>query len=142
MKIIKGFQNMGTEVKLLSKQLVSISALCAISSISPPPISCAENKIYRVDYPCACGKCVPFQLHFVMVGFVPQPNQHFILPTLQAYTSAPHGFGKYSFPFRKLIHSVFPKPFSNANPTVYIYFCDELAPIGLIPYGRAEKRNV
>ena len=63
-----------------------------------------------------------------MVGFVPQPSQHFILSTLQAYTSAPHGFGKYSFPFRKLIHSVFPKPFSNAFPAVHIYFCDELAP--------------
>ena len=60
---------------------------------------------------------------------------HFISPSLQAYTSAPHCLGKYSFPFRKLIHSVFPKPFSNANPAVYIYFCDEFTPIRLSPFG-------
>ena len=48
MKITKGFQNMGTDVKLLFKQLVSYSALRAISSISPPPISCAENKICQL----------------------------------------------------------------------------------------------
>jgi hypothetical protein len=39
---------MGTDVKLLFKQLVSYSALRAISSISPPPISCAENKICQL----------------------------------------------------------------------------------------------
>ena len=121
MKIIKGFQNMGTEVKLLFKQLDSLSALCAISSISPPPISCAVNKICRVDYPCACGKCIPFRRHFVPVGFVPQPNQHYILPTLQAYTSAPHSLGKYSFHFASYIHSVFPKLFSN-DYQWYIFF--------------------
>ena len=105
-----------------------------------PPISSAEINIFRVLWQCACGTCVPFQLHFVPgSAVVPPLTLHFILPTLQAYTSAPHGLGKYSFPFRKLIHSVFPKPFSNAFPAVYIYFCDELAPIRLIPYGRAES---
>jgi hypothetical protein len=85
--------------------------------------------IFRVDYPCACGIYFPFQLHFVPgSAVVPPLTLHFISPSLQAYTSAPHGFGKYSFPFRKLIHSVFPKPFSSPFPAVYIYFCDELAP--------------
>ena len=130
MKIIKGFQNMGTVVKLLSKQLVSNSALCAISSISPPPISCAVNKICRVDYPCACGKCVPFQLHFVLVGFVPQPNQHFILPTLQAYTSAPHSLGEILISIPQATFIPFsPKLFSNANPMVYFISCGVFAPI-------------
>ena len=102
-----------------------------------------KTNIYRVDCPCACGICVPFRLHFVPVGFVPQPNQHFILPTLQAYTSAPHGLGKYSFPFRKLIHSVFSKPFSNAFPAVYIYFCDEFTPIKIKPLsGERKKYNI
>jgi len=50
------------------------------------------------------------------------------LPAFQAYTSAPLGFGKYSFPFRKLIHSVFTKPFFNAFPAVYIFFCVVFAP--------------
>ena len=128
---------MGTEVKLLSAACYLLSTTCNILNHSPPPISCAENKICRVDCTCACGKCVPFRRHFVPVGFVPQPNQHFILPTLQAYTSSPHGFGKYSFPFRKLIHSVFPKPFSNASSAVYIFFCGELAPKNQSPKGRA-----
>jgi hypothetical protein len=94
------------------------------------PLVVQKINIYRVDYPCACSICVPFRLHSVL-GFLFVPHRetrHFILPTLQAFTSAPHSFGKYSFPFRKLIHSVFPKPFSNAFPAVYIYFCDELAP--------------
>jgi len=45
------------------------------------------------------------------LGFVPQPNLHFILPALQAYTSAPHGFGSFLFPFRRL-HSFsrYPSP--------------------------------
>ena len=100
---------MGTEVKLLSAACYLLSTTCNILNHSPPPISCAENKICRVVYHCACGKCVPFRLHSVLVGFVPQPNQHFILPTLQAYTSAPHGLGKYSFPFRKLHSFRFPQ---------------------------------
>ena len=130
MKIIKGFQNMGTVVKLLSKQLVSISALCAISSISPPPISCAVNKICRVDYPCACGKCVPFRRHFVPVGFVPQPNQHYILPTLQAYTSAPHSLGEILISIPQATFIPFsPKLFSNAIPMVYFISCGVFAPI-------------
>jgi hypothetical protein len=130
MKIIKGFQNMGTVVKLLFKQLVSFSALCAISSISPPPISCAENKICRVDFPCACGKCVPFRRHFVPVGFVPQPNQHFILPALQAYTSAPHSLGEILISIPQATFIPFsPKLFSNANPMVYFIFCGVFAPI-------------
>jgi hypothetical protein len=81
------------------------------------------------------------QAHYIPgTTFVPHFEPlHFIPLSFYAFTSAPHSFGKYSFPFRKLIHSVFPKPFSYANPMVYIYFCDELAPKGLIPYGRAEK---
>ena len=105
----KRFSKYGVSSQAPFSSLFLLSTSCNILNYSPPPISCAENKICRVDYPCACGKCVPFQLHFVLVGFVPQPNQHFILPTLQAYTSAPHGFGKYSFPFRKLHSFRFPQ---------------------------------
>ena len=129
MKIIKGFQNMGTEVKLLSKQLVSISALCAISSISPPPISCAVNKICRVDYSCACGKCVPFRRHsFRSVSYLNRTNTSFCLHckhTPQHRTAS----GNTHFHFASSIHSVFPKPFSNANPMVYFISCGVFAPI-------------
>jgi hypothetical protein len=110
---------------------------------TPPPISRAEKNIFRVLWPCACGICIPFQLHFVPgSAVVPPLTLHFILPAFQAYTSAPHGFGKYSFPFRKLMHSVFPKPFSNALPTVYIFFCVEFAPINLKKvYDNGKKLN-
>ena len=51
---------------------------------------------------------------FIPVGFVPQPNQHFILPTLQAYTSSPLSFGSF-LPFHSAssIHTVshYPTPF-------------------------------
>ena len=112
---------MGTEVKLLSAACYLLSTTCNILNHSPPPISCAENKKCRVDCTCACGKCVPLQLHFVPVGFVPQPNRHFILPTFHTYTSAPHSLGKYSFHFASYIHSVFPKLFSNPYQW-YIFF--------------------
>lgn len=115
----KRFSKYGDRSQAPFSSLFLLSTSCNILNDSPPPISCAENKICRVDCTCACGKCVPFQLHYVMVGFVPQPNQHFILPTLQAYTSAPHGFGKYSFPFRKLHSFRFPQALFNANPMVY-----------------------
>ena len=130
MKIIKGFQNMGTEVKLLSKQLASISALCAISSISPPPISCAVHKICRVDYSCACGKCVPFRRHsFRSVSYL-NPNQHYILPALQAYTSTSHSLGEILISIPQATFIPFsPKLFSNANPMVYFISCGVFAPI-------------
>ena len=100
------------------------------TTISPPPISCAQIKICRVDYPCACGKCVPFRLHYVMVSFVPQPNQHFILPTLQAYTSAPHSLGVILISIPQATFIPFsPKLFSNANPLVYFISCGVFAPI-------------
>ena len=110
---------MGTEVKLLSKQLASISALCAISSISPPPISCAVHKICRVDYSCACGKCVPFRRHsFRSVSYLNRTNTSFCLHykhTPQLRTAS----GNTHFHFASSIHSVFPKPFSNAKSMVY-----------------------
>ena len=60
---------------------------------------------------------------------------HCILPSFYAFTSAPHSFGKYSFPFRKLIHSVFPKPFSNAFPAVCFYFLRRVCPNKENPFG-------
>ena len=119
---------MGTAVKLLSAACYLLSTPCNILNQSPPPISCAENKKCRVDCTCACGKCVPFQLHFVLDGFVPQLYQHFILPSLQAYTSAPNDFGKYSFPFRKLHSFRFPQALSHAFPMVFFIFCEVFTP--------------
>ena len=48
--------------------------------ISPPPISCAVHKICRVDYSCACGKCVPFRRHsFRSVSYLNRTNTSFCL---------------------------------------------------------------
>jgi hypothetical protein len=127
MKITKGFQNMGTDVKLLFKQLVSYSALRAISSISPPPISCAENKICQLIVHVLAVNAFHFvsirsgrfrtstepTLHFAYIASI-----HLITPRLREILisiSQAHSF-------------VFPNPFSNAFPAVHIYFCDELAP--------------
>ena len=101
---------MGTEVKLLSAACYLLSTTCNILNHSPPPISCAENKKCRVDCTCACGKCVPLQLHFVPVGFVPQPEPtlHFafiasiLLSTAQLRRNTHFHSASY-------IHSVFPK---------------------------------
>ena len=131
---------MGTAVKLLSAACYLLSTPCNILNHSPPPISCAENKKCRVDCTCACGKCVPLQLHFVPVGFVPQPNQHFILPTLQAYTSAPHSLGEILISIPQATFIPFsPKLFSNANPMVYFIFCGEFAPIKIYKSNAIKK---
>ena len=89
------------------------STLCPLRcpkslKISPPPISCAENKKHVVIcLPCACSIWFPFSLHSVPgAAFVPRADPwYFITLSFQSYTSAPRGFGKYSFPFRKL-HSL------------------------------------
>lgn len=125
----KRFSKYGDSCQAPFSSLFLLSTSCNILNDSPPPISCAVNKICRVVCSCACGKCVPFRLHFVPVGFVPLPNQHFILPTLQAYTSAPHSLGKYSFPFRKLHSFRFPQALFQRYPIGIFYFCVVFAPI-------------
>ena len=111
------------------QQLVSCFALRAFPHFPHHPLVVQKINICRVDCPCACGKCVSFRLHFVPgSAVVPPLTLHFILPTLQAYTSAPLGFGKYSFPFRKLHSFRFPQPFSYAFSVVNIFFCDEFTP--------------
>ena len=130
---------MGTEVKLLFKQLDSLSALCAISSISPPPISCAVNKICRVDFPCACGKCVPFRRHsFRSVSYLDRTNTSFCLHckhTPQHRTAS----GNTHFHFASFIHSVFPKPISHAFPMVCFSFLQRVCPINRL---KAERKVI
>ena len=67
---------------------------------------------------------------FVPVGFVPQPNQHYILPSLQAYTSALHSLGEILISIPQATFIPFsPKLFSNAIPMVYFISCGVFAPI-------------
>ena len=76
----KRFSKYGDSSQAPFSSLIVFSALCAISSISPPPISCAVNKICRVDYSCACGKCVPFRRHsFRSVSYLNRTNTSFCL---------------------------------------------------------------
>jgi hypothetical protein len=61
MKIIKGFQNMGTDIKLLSAACSLFSTSC-ISSFAPPPYSCCRKQKHSVlIYPCACSIYIPFK---------------------------------------------------------------------------------
>jgi len=138
MKTITGFQNMGTDVKLLSAACKLFSTSCN-SSFSPPPISCAENKNIPGCYPCACGICIPFRLHFVL-GFLFVPHRetrHFILPSLQAFTSAPHSFGSLlPFHFASSINSVSHYP--SSFPTHfqrYVLFSAPCLPQWKNPFG-------
>ncbi len=127
-KTIKGFQNMGTDVKLLFKQLVTCPALRAIPQYSPPPISCAENQKHsELVYQSACGKCVPFSLHYVSRIFarssLPPLTLHFTIIPIIHLSTARH---KYSFYLSTCyVPSVAPMPFPNAIPAVCFHFCDE-----------------
>ncbi len=107
---------MGTAVKLLFKQLESYSSLRAIPHFPHHPLVVQKINILRVVYPCACGNCIHsgsirsgFFVHFAKLILF--DSLHSISPSFYAFTSAPHGFGKYSFPFRKLHSFRFPQAF-------------------------------
>ena len=86
------------------------------------PFLCRKINICRVDFTYACGKCVPFRLHCVAVGFRTSTQPHYILPSLQAYTSAQHSFGKNSFPFRRLHSFRFPQAiFQRISSGIYLF---------------------
>jgi len=86
---------MGTDVKLLSAACKLSGTSCNDLNISPPPISCAENKKHSgLVYPCTCGQCIhssPFHSgNYVRSSSEPQ---HFISLSFPAFTSVPHSFG-------------------------------------------------
>jgi hypothetical protein len=111
---------MGTAVKLLSAACFLLSTSCNILNYSPPPISCAENKICRVDYihVLAVNAFHYVSIPFWSVSYLNRTNTSFCLHckhTPQHRTAS----GNTHFHFASSIHSVFPKPFSNAIPMVY-----------------------
>lgn len=82
--------------------------------------------------------------HFVAISFWSvsylNPNQHYILSTLQAYTSAPHSLGEILISIPQATFIPFsPKLFSNANPMVYFIFCGEFAPIKIYKSNAIKK---
>ena len=99
------------------------------------PIVVQKKTHYEFDYQCACGICkhsisIPFQF-LVFISHTDSPrNLHFIPLSFIAYSSAPHGLGSslISTPQAPFIRSL-PKPFSNANPMVYFFYCGEFYPI-------------
>jgi len=134
-KNYKRFSKYGDSSQAPFQAAWKLFSTSCISSFSPPPISCAENKKHSgLIYPCACGICVPFRFHFVL-GFLFVPHRetrHSISPSFQAYTSAPHSLGSF-LPFHSAssINSVSqqPKLFSLAFPAVCFIFCGVFAPI-------------
>lgn len=131
------------------------STLCPLRcpkslNISPPPISCAENKKHVVI-------CLSMCLQYMISIFAPfrskscvrSSRQPMILhcTSFQSYTSAPHGFGILAldyllvqvvlFPFRG--QGLFPKPFSRAFPMVCFSFLQRVCPINRL---KAERKVI
>jgi hypothetical protein len=74
MKITKGFQNMGTDVKLLFKQLESRSALRAIPHFPHRPLVVQKIKyVELILLMLAVNAFHSVSISF-RLGFVPQPN--------------------------------------------------------------------
>ena len=132
-KNYKRFSKYGDSCQAPFQAACKLFSTSCISSFSPPPISCAENKKHSgLIYPCACGICVPFRFHFVL-GFLYVPHRetrHFITPSFQAYTSAPHSLGSF-LPFHSAssIHqSVTTQALSHAFPAVCFHFLQRVCP--------------
>ena len=92
MKITKGFQNMGTVVKLLFKQLVSRSALRAFSHFPHRPLVVAVISGNRLLlHALAVGAFIPAPLRFgnYVRSSLRTPTLHYAC--IRASTSAPHG---------------------------------------------------
>ena len=110
---------MGTVVKLLSKQLVSNSALCAISSISPPPFSCCSHVRQSFIISCACGRCIhsgSIALRELRSYLTPNPYAPLCLHSCIHLSTPRH---KYSFSHSIYsVPSVIPMPFFHPFPAV------------------------
>jgi|GEM_PF-4423859 len=66
---------------------------------------------------------------FVPVGFVPRPNQHFISPSLQTFTSAPHSFREILISIPQATFIPFShKPFPSHFQWYFFIFCDAFTP--------------
>jgi hypothetical protein len=77
---------------------------------------------------------------FVLVGFVPRPNQHFISPSLQTYTSAPHSFREILISIPQATFIPFsPKLFSTHFQWYVYIFCGEFTPKESIAYRQSGK---
>ena len=74
--------------------------------------------------------CITFRdlVHFeILIHFVPL---HYISLSFHAYPSAPLGLSSSLFSITlRYVHSLTTQALSNANPMVYLIFCDELAPL-------------
>ena len=134
---------METVVKLLFKQLVSYSALRAFPHFPHHPLVVQKNKKHSgLIYPCACGICVPFRLHSVL-GFLFVPHRetrHFITPSFQAYTSAPHSLVEILISIPQASFNHFPpKPFPTHFQRYVFIFCGEFTTIKRL---KAERKVI
>lgn len=80
---------------------------------------------------CACGKCIPFSLHYVLgAAFVPHTDSLYYIPlSLQTYTSAPHTFREILISIPQATYIPFsPKPFPTHFQWYIFIFCGESTP--------------
>ena len=110
---------MGTDVKLLFKQLVIYLALRAISSISPPPFSCCSHFRQSFIISCACGRYIrssSIALRELRSFLTPNPYAPFCLHSCIHLSTPRH---KYFFTHSIYsVPSVIPMPFSHPFPAV------------------------
>jgi hypothetical protein len=120
---------MGTVVKLLFKQLESYSALRAIPHFPHRPLVVAVTSGNRLLFHAlAVGAFIPAPLrsgNYVRAS-LRTPTLHYAC--IRASTSAPHGFGKYSFPFRKLHSFRFPQALFPHISSGMFYFLRRVCP--------------
>ena len=137
MKIIKGFQNMGTDVKFLSAACKLYSTSC-ISSFAPLPCSCNRQQKNHTGfiYPSACGIYIPikpiaFQELRSYLTSHPSISFYFHFMHTPQHRTASVVFFLSSSGF---IHAVshYPSYFPTHFQQYVFIFCGELAPIGAL----------
>lgn len=118
MKITKGFQNMGTDVKLLFKQLVSYLALRAFPHFPHRPLAVAVISGNRLLFHVlAVGTFIPAPLLRELRSYLtPNPYAPLCLHSCIHLSTPRH---KYSFTHSIYsVPSVIPMPFSHPFPAV------------------------
>ena len=113
------------------------------------PLVVQKINIYRVDYPCACGKCI--HSGFIRSGYIVHFAKLILFDSLHIFHlhfmhSPQHRTASVvsflSIPQAPLIQSVTIQALFQRTSNGIYFFCDEFTPIRLIPFGRAEKRII
>ena len=115
---------MGIVVKLLSAACFSIALRAITTRIPHHPSVVAVQSGNRVDFSCACGRCIhssSISLRELRSYLTPDPYATFCLH-LSIHLSTTQLQGNTHFHSAGYIHSVFPQAFFHAFPMVFFLF--------------------